>query len=663
MTIRNFSVSPKSIGAMAIALVQPDASVIRPTVIVRAQLLRASGGVLSVQLAELSRQSFDAPATANGAGARLLGVARVPGALSYQVECAAADVQAILLQEGPYEALAAPVQWITYTPTAGVGGNNDTAEFSVNPIGAGAFAAGIQQTDGSLFNATVQIDAWVEDRYVQIDQKRFAGPGLGGPGSRIVALASVPGAGKYRVSATSGDPVTKALGLIGSFQNVQSPIAWLDNGAPPPVVVVNQPITYVWLATNGDDITGERGNIDRPFATPAAAMAAASDGDTIIVAPGVYPGPGDISAVGKSLTWEGTSNLTTAFTSGTQVFFCAPAAPAQEIASYTVRNIALLGGATAVEFDGAGVAGGFFLGSGLRLEGCRVGGAVQVLAAVRVDFVDLRCNDIVALRNVASGQVVNPDFNTFTVDFQGASPQVAGNPRNPILVEGGKINTFVPGGACAVQFVGSPAVGDYFSVGLSCYYDGGTGQDIAPSLVGALALGTPAATATVNVSLPAPLAFPATAQPVFDHSGSTIYTSPATGVGISGPAGLGAQLQAKLIGCSFPLFSATPSIQAGNRIDLDLSGSTVQDIALSVAGSGTIDTSERFTQGAAPLVVGANLIPISPPFPAGVGYTPVFLPKGPGIDPVYSALTSSGFTVTAAAVSAAVPQFTLIRNR
>ena len=53
--------------------------------------------------------------------------------------------------------------------------------------------------------------------------------------------------------------------------------------------VNTQPAPYVWVAPNGNDTTGLRGNIGAPFSTVGAALLAALSGDTVLIAPGTYP--------------------------------------------------------------------------------------------------------------------------------------------------------------------------------------------------------------------------------------------------------------------------------------------------------------------------------------------------------------------------------------
>jgi len=68
----------------------------------------------------------------------------------------------------------------------------------------------------------------------------------------------------------------------------------------------NQPAPLIWVAPNGDDATGERGNIDRPFRQVQAAIDAAQPQDTILIAPGDYDGV--VVPSGLSLTLQGLGN-------------------------------------------------------------------------------------------------------------------------------------------------------------------------------------------------------------------------------------------------------------------------------------------------------------------------------------------------------------------
>jgi hypothetical protein len=62
-----------------------------------------------------------------------------------------------------------------------------------------------------------------------------------------------------------------------------------SSGPPsPPVSPANPPETVTYVAPNGSDITGERGNPLLPFATVQAALNASLDNDVVLLAPGTY---------------------------------------------------------------------------------------------------------------------------------------------------------------------------------------------------------------------------------------------------------------------------------------------------------------------------------------------------------------------------------------
>jgi len=67
--------------------------------------------------------------------------------------------------------------------------------------------------------------------------------------------------------------------------NVSSSSSSSSNPTPP----VNPPETVTYVAPNGSDATGERGNPLQPFLTINAALAVSQDNDVILLAPGTYP--------------------------------------------------------------------------------------------------------------------------------------------------------------------------------------------------------------------------------------------------------------------------------------------------------------------------------------------------------------------------------------
>jgi hypothetical protein len=78
------------------------------------------------------------------------------------------------------------------------------------------------------------------------------------------------------IQAEAGD------GSVGRFYRA---ISQEPGGA---AAAINSPITVTWVAPNGNDGTGTRGRIDKPFLTVQAALAAVVSGDLLWIAPGNY---------------------------------------------------------------------------------------------------------------------------------------------------------------------------------------------------------------------------------------------------------------------------------------------------------------------------------------------------------------------------------------
>lgn len=280
--------SPQNTGApFAVAIHQPSGSAIRPTVIVRAKMQARIGVVLFETWLEIGRHTFEPPSLVGGAGDRVVAVGAIPGASGYQAECSAADLEDIEIQTGPYNALVEPLTWLdsnNETPA----GTATAIEVGTPPAGQGALSVGVHQDDTSVAACFVVIEASFESGYVELGRYQFSAPGPSGPGDRVVAVCDVPGAISYRITAISADGA-RPYALVGAYKNVSSPLAWLIGGAVPvPPVTGNQPETVTYVAPNGNNTTGERGNYHAPFATINAALAAIEPGDTIMIAPGEY---------------------------------------------------------------------------------------------------------------------------------------------------------------------------------------------------------------------------------------------------------------------------------------------------------------------------------------------------------------------------------------
>lgn len=323
--IANLTNTPQNLGApFACMIQQTTGSAIRPVVILRALMQARIGALLFETWVEIGRHTFEAPSLVGNAFRRVVAVGAISGALAYQAECNAADIEEVSLQTGPYLALVEPLTWLDSEALNFIG-NETTIEVGVIPAGNGALSVGIEQDDTSVFGARVKIEALFESGYVELGRYAFAAPAPG-PGRRVVALAAVPGALSYRITAASLEGTgVRPYALIGPYKNLSSPLTWLVNGAPPVPATSTQPITVTYVAPNGDDATGERGNYDRPFLTIDAAFAVMSPGDTLMLAPGEYAacvvpsglfctmiGMGDsgtpsariFTDTGAALTWE-----------------------------------------------------------------------------------------------------------------------------------------------------------------------------------------------------------------------------------------------------------------------------------------------------------------------------------------------------------------------
>lgn len=292
MPIKTLDLSPANTGRpFAVLIAQPAASALTADVILRARMTARFGVVLAETFVEIARETIPAPATANGVGRRWVAIGGVPGASAYQAECNAADLEDIQIQAGPYVELDAAALWLEHTAQASPGGTSTSIEVSISPASAGVLSVGVEQDDASTEPVLVVIEAsdpTSPTGYTEVGRRRFDAPAPG-PGRRLVAFAAIPGALSYRVTATSLDGA-RPYAQMGPFFDLQAPLEWIVDGrpipGPSPFGQSAETVTYV--ATNGSDATGERGNVLRPFATIQAAVSACQDDDTIFVAPGDY---------------------------------------------------------------------------------------------------------------------------------------------------------------------------------------------------------------------------------------------------------------------------------------------------------------------------------------------------------------------------------------
>lgn len=292
MPIKTLDLSPANTGRpFAVLIAQPAASALTADVILRARMTARFGVVLAETFVEIARETIPAPATANNVGRRWVAIGGVPGASAYQAECNAADLEDIQIQAGPYVELDAAALWLEHTAQASPGGTSTSIEVSISPASAGVLSVGVEQDDASTEPVLVVIEAsdpTSPTGYTEVGRRRFDAPAPG-PGRRLVAFAAIPGALSYRVTATSLDGA-RPYAQMGPFFDLQAPMEWIVDGRPlpGPSPFGQSAETVTWVAPNGDNATGERGNVLRPFLTIQAAINACQDGDSIFVAPGNY---------------------------------------------------------------------------------------------------------------------------------------------------------------------------------------------------------------------------------------------------------------------------------------------------------------------------------------------------------------------------------------
>jgi len=405
--IANLTNTPQNLGApFACMIQQTTGSAIRPIVILRALMQARIGALLFETWIEIGRHTFEAPSLVGNAFRRVVAVGAISGALAYQAECNAADIEEVSLQTGPYLALVEPLTWLDSEALNFIG-NETTIEVGVNPAGNGALSVGIEQDDTSVFGARVKIEALFESGYVELGRYAFAAPAPG-PGRRVVALAAVPGALSYRITAASLEGTgVRPYALIGPYKNLSSPLTWLVNGAPPVPATSTQPITVTYVAPNGDDATGERGNYDRPFLTIDAAFAVMLDGDTLMIAPGNYAPCTVPRGLTCSMIGMGNADCPT-------VSILSDAGPALDWSplgsqALTVRNVHFQttdGAAFAFQALGDGITNDHQL----VMENCRFQSAAT--AAALLFFLNA-----VTMRD-CSGDIVITDCNSALVDGQ-----------------------------------------------------------------------------------------------------------------------------------------------------------------------------------------------------------------------------------------------------
>lgn len=402
---------------------------------------------------------------------------------------------------------------------------------------------------------------------------------------------------------------------------------------------------------NGGAAGGGNGSFRSPFLTVGAALAAASAGDVVYVAPGTYVENLTIPDV-DNLTLRGAGKNSTiikaATGSTTPTVKWAPASGTYEkltLRDLTIQN--LENGQLCLSLDGDGTAVASF--AQFMRTSCILDGVVLDKGTSTGDAYYFRSVDKMYVSdgngstisgNVAgwngSGQWLNPGYvllrgtilgngvTGFTLTYDDTSGQVRPyggrqgfNLADTSTVYGAVTLTKAPLFGTAPDTV---IFGDVTATSLSIF----TSPAHAPAIRIAGQVGSPAAPASITVTMPAITAGAVAAGsiPYVDLSDAVIWGSATKVVTMQGTAGGAVRFQPVAHRARFeqlPEGSATVKVYAGTSTDLDIRGSFFRQSAIGqvAATDGTIDRDlHSYTTVASP-----GTPAISPPFPAGVALT------------------------------------------
>lgn len=225
----------------------------------------------------------------------------------------------------------------------------------------------------------------------------------------------------------------------------------------------SQPDTYVWVAPNGSDTTGQRGNLSAPFATVGAALRAAESGDSILIAPGTYPAvvATDFPAALLDVTLIGMGSRDTCVLSDDDgpAFRVTPGTDAERI---TVRNLGFV--TTSVgssAFIALGPGAGIANNSSVRAENCLFSAPVApgAVATNLLDFTTENCAGTMQILNCNGGQVEDQEGGEIEVNV--TNPVPAHVTRETVRFRGGRLGIL---SLVGVPFVDADAAVSAFAV-------------------------------------------------------------------------------------------------------------------------------------------------------------------------------------------------------
>lgn len=218
----------------------------------------------------------------------------------------------------------------------------------------------------------------------------------------------------------------------------------------------------LFVFENGNDTTGLRERLDRPYATLVGALADAQDGDEIVLGPGIFPGSVTIPGTIQNLTISGAGeNVTYVTPTAAQTWLTMNTTPGME--NLAIRGLTVSMGASpaaAIVINGVTSGGTSFAEPGaleihhVAIGGGNAAGRVLITAVNQVDIHNLkvagagfniwldRVGQCKVHETVCEGAVLNTNLVTETV-------QPSGGVRGTRFTTTDCLN-FSTGGECVV---------------------------------------------------------------------------------------------------------------------------------------------------------------------------------------------------------------------
>jgi hypothetical protein len=449
------------------------------------------------------------------------------------------------------------------------------------------------------------------------------------PGKRLIACIKSGGVFRLRFLATlsSGADTVATFKTAFGVVSQEAPVVWVDGtvapipggGVPGPPGTASGPIHYLWVdSTNGDDATGTRGDIGKPYKTIGAAFADATTNDTLLISPGTYaeevawdPDAGKryVSFVGEGglVTW---SNVTP----GNACLSAAPSLSADN-ALYQgayFENIAFLGQTnldTCVVLNGAADDNVLFMSKGVQFQSCQLHGYDLSL-----------CNDI--LVNACDTAIISNVYNlgpNGSVRINGGrlgdlnirdNSAAGNNPANPGVVS-------IYGGASLkkLSLIGTPSLDVAKGVtiltnidasGLSSTFDGTIDKMPQIQMFGEVSNPLFGGSAGMTLAMPLPQGGQGDSS-FYRFAGSQWNGGSVTVSQIADPTRFNVDLrEANFVEATF----------RANNCDADLRGAQIPQASVTFVGTAAIDRSQWMISGDA-VAGGASLSYAAAPYPTG----------------------------------------------